>query len=57
MATRLNEYLIEQLFSMDEEEIPKFIARLKPETREYLDIILAKAEKNVHVLKKFMDAK
>lgn len=57
MVRRLNNYLIEQLFMMDEEEISAFIAGLKPKTRKYLDVILEKAEEDPNELKTFLDAK
>lgn len=57
MVRRLNNYLIEQLFMMDENEISAFIAGLRPETRKYLDIILEKAERDPNELKSFLDAK
>ncbi len=53
-----NNELISRLLSMTEPELAKFLSELKPDTLEYVEIILDKAEKRtLPQLKKYLDTK
>lgn len=52
---RNNEYIVSQILAMNEEELTKFLAGLSSQAQEYLDIVLAKAEKDPGVLKNYLD--
>lgn len=51
-----NHAIIEQVLAMDKDELERFLARLTPAARDYLDVILAKAEKNLPELKRYLDS-
>jgi hypothetical protein len=53
-----NNELISRLLSMTEPELAKFLSELKPDTLEYVEIILDKAEKRtLPQLKNYLDTK
>ncbi len=52
-----NNELISRLLSMSERELAQFLSELKPDTLEYVDIILEKAERKLPQLKNHLDTK
>lgn len=53
---RHNEEIIYQILSMDEKDLADFLTNLKPETREYLDILLEKSDKNFDKLAHYVES-
>ena len=53
-----NNELISRILSMSESELKQFFSELKPDTLEYVDVILAKAEqRRISQLKNHLDTK
>lgn len=53
---RRNEEILYQLLEVDPENLAEFINNLKPETREYLDVLLEKADKNLDKLVHYIES-
>lgn len=51
--------IVAKILSMSSSELDDFVSRLKPETLDYLDVLLAKAETGVNTskLKRYLTRK
>jgi DNA-directed RNA polymerase subunit F len=55
-VVRRNEEILAQVLSMNKAQLTQFLSDISPETADYLDIILEKAEKNPSQLMKYVES-